>query len=49
MAKSGYYLRHVSPHGKTQLPDFHEIQYLSIFLKPAEKIQVSPKYDKNDG
>jgi hypothetical protein len=27
--------------------DFHEIRYLSIFLKFIEKIQVSLKYDKN--
>ena len=29
--------------------DFHEILYLSIFRKNAEKIQVPLKYDKNNG
>jgi hypothetical protein len=29
--------------------DCHEILYLSIFLKPVEKIQVSLKSDKNSG
>jgi len=29
--------------------DFHEIWYLSIFLKYVEKIQVSLKSDKNNG
>jgi hypothetical protein len=30
-------------------PDFHEIWYLSTFRKSVEKIQVSLKYDKNNG
>jgi hypothetical protein len=29
--------------------DVHEILYLSIFRKSVEKIQVSLKYDKNNG
>ena len=29
--------------------DFHEILYLSIFRKYIEKIEVSLKYDKNNG
>jgi len=29
--------------------DFHEIWYLSIFLKPAEEIQISLKSGKNRG
>jgi hypothetical protein len=29
--------------------DFHEIWYVNIFRKAVEKIQVSLKYDKNDG
>jgi hypothetical protein len=29
--------------------DIHEIWYLNIFGKSAEKIQVSLKYDKNNG
>ena len=29
--------------------DFHEIIYLSIFRKSVEKIQVSLKFDKNNG
>jgi len=29
--------------------DFHEIWYLNIFRKSAEKIQVSLKSDKNNG
>ena len=29
--------------------DIHEIGYLSIFLKPVEKNQVSLKSDKKDG
>jgi len=29
--------------------DFHDILYLSIFLEFVEKIQVSLKYDKNNG
>jgi len=28
--------------------DIHEVQYLSIFRKSVEKIQVSLKSDKND-
>jgi hypothetical protein len=33
----------------SQWTDFHEIWYLSIFRKSAEKIQVSLKSDKNNG
>jgi len=33
----------------SQLMDFHEIWYLSIFRKSDEKIQVSVKSDKNNG
>jgi hypothetical protein len=29
--------------------DFHEIWYLSVFRKSVEKIQVSLKYDRNNG
>jgi len=29
--------------------DFHEILHLSVFEKYVEKIQVSLKYDKNNG
>jgi len=29
--------------------DFHEISYLTIFRISVEKIQVSLKYDKNNG
>jgi hypothetical protein len=29
--------------------DFHEISYISIFLKSVVRIQVSSKSDKNDG
>jgi hypothetical protein len=29
--------------------DFHEIWYLSVFQKSVEKIQLSLKYDKNNG
>jgi len=45
IAKSDYWLRNVSSYWT----DFHEIWYLNIFLKSVEKIQVSPKCDKNDG
>jgi hypothetical protein len=31
------------------LTDFHEIWYLRIVRKSVEKIQVSLKYDKNNG
>jgi len=33
----------------SQWMDFHEIGYVSIFRKSAEKRQFSLKYDKNDG
>jgi hypothetical protein len=39
----------VQPHRTNRFPhwrDFHEIRYLSIFLKSADKIQGSIKYDK---
>jgi hypothetical protein len=46
-------LRHVCPVRMEQLgshwTDFHEILYLNIFRKSAEKIQVSLKSDKNNG
>jgi len=29
--------------------DLHEIWYLTIFRKNVEKIQISLKYDKNNG
>jgi len=29
--------------------DFHEIWYLNIFQKCAEKIEVLLKYDRNEG
>ena len=29
--------------------EFHEILYLSVFRKSVEKIQVSLKYDKDNG
>jgi hypothetical protein len=32
-----------------QLKNFHEILHMSIFRKSMEKIQISLKYDKNDG
>jgi hypothetical protein len=40
----------VYPHGMTWLPrnNFHEIWYLSIFLKSVEKIQISLKSDLNN-
>jgi hypothetical protein len=39
------------PHGKTRLPidGIHEIWYLSIFGKYAEKIQILSKSYKNNG
>jgi len=54
IAKSDHYLRHVrSSVRMVQLgfhwTDFHEIWYLKIFRKSAEKIQVSSKSDKNNG
>ena len=33
----------------SQLKDFHENLYLSIFRKPIQKIQVPLKYAKNEG
>jgi hypothetical protein len=41
----------VCPHKTTPLHwlDFHEDFYLNIFRKSVEKIQVSLKYDKNNG
>jgi len=33
----------------TNWTDFHEIFYLGIFRKSAEKIQVSLKSDNNNG
>jgi len=42
----------VYPHGTTKLPldEFSlNLTYLSIFRKYDEKIQVSLKYDKNNG
>jgi len=33
----------------SHLADFHEILYLSIFLKHVDKIEVPLKFDKNDG
>ena len=37
------HMEHLSSHWT----DFHEIWYLGIFLKSAEKIQVQLKSDKN--
>jgi len=31
------------------LTDFHEIWYLNVFQKSTKKIEVSLKYEKNDG
>ena len=36
-------------HLGSHLRDFHEIRYFNIFPKSVDKIQVSLKYDKNDG
>jgi hypothetical protein len=52
IAKSDYCLLQVCPsHMKrfgSHWTDFHEIEYLGIFRKSAEKIQVSLKSDKNN-
>ena len=58
IAKSDFWLRHVFPHAclcvsmehsGSHWTDFHEILYLSIFLKSVEKIQILLKSDKNNG
>ena len=52
-AKSDYWFCHVRPYAwNNSAPTariFVEILHLSIFLKSAEKIQVSLKSDKNNG
>ena len=34
---------------RSQGMDFEEILYFNIFWKPVEKMQVSLKFDKNNG
>ena len=53
IAKSDYerisFVMSVCPHGTTRLPLDGFSLHLSIFRKSVEKIQVSLKYDKNNG
>ena len=51
IAKSDAQLRHVCPNGTTggsHWTDFNKILYLSLFQKPAEKIQVLFESDKSN-
>jgi hypothetical protein len=56
-ARSNYYLRHVCLSVRpsalmeqlsSHCTDFHQIRYLSIFRKSAEKIEVTLKSDKDN-
>jgi hypothetical protein len=53
IAKIDYYV-HVRPSASMELldshlSDFHEICYYNVFRKYVEQIQISLKFDKNNG